>query len=346
MFGNRGQLIGLDIGTHAVKAVVLEERGEGYVLKRFGSHPLEPEVIVDRAIMDPQKIAQTIRELLSELGIRGKHVAVSVAGLSIIVKNIHIPEMTEEELEVSIQWEAEQYIPFDISDVNLDFQILGPSDRGSGQMEVLLVAVKRDKLQEYTSLVSEAGLKPSIVDVDAFAIANCFEHNHVVNPDQLVALIDIGAGATNLNVMDGTKLAFTRDMMIGGNQYTLAIQKELGIGFDEAEALKRGQDTAGVGHDEVVPILEKVSEEIFSEILRSLEFFKATTQSEAAIEKVVLTGGCSRLPGLQDFLSDRLGLEVERLDPLRAIENELGREEQELVSAVAIGLGLRKVGDR
>ena len=239
MFGSGGQLVGLDIGTHAIKAVVLEERGDGYSLKRFGHRPLEPELIVDRAVMDPKKVSETIRDLFSEVGIRNKHVVVSVSGLSIIVKNIHIPEMSEEELEVSIQWEAEQYIPFDISDVNLDFQILGPSSRGSGQMEVLLVAVKRDKLQEYTSLVADAGLKPAVVDVDAFALANCFEHNHVVNEGQLVALIDIGAGTTNLNVMNGSKLSFTRDMMIGGNQYTLAIQKEFGIGFEEAAVRTR-----------------------------------------------------------------------------------------------------------
>ena len=125
MFGSGGQLVGLDIGTHAIKAVVLEERGDGYSLRRFGYRHLEPELIVDRAVMDPKKVSETIHDLFSEVGIRNKQVAVSVSGLSIIVKNIHIPEMTEEELEVSIQWEAEQYIPFDISDVNLDFQILG-----------------------------------------------------------------------------------------------------------------------------------------------------------------------------------------------------------------------------
>ena len=146
--------------------------------------------------------------------------------------------------------------------------------------------------------------------------------------------------------MNGNQLAFTRDMMIGGNQYTLAIQKEFGIGFEEAEILKRGQDTAGVSHDDCVPVLEKVSEDLFSEILRSLEFYKATTQSEAAIEKAVLAGGCARLPGLHDFLSDKLGMEVEALDPLRAIDCQLGREEREHVSAVAVGLGLRKAGDR
>jgi type IV pilus assembly protein PilM len=346
MFGSGGQLVGLDIGTHAIKAVVLEERGEGYSLRRFGYRNLEPELIVDRAVMDPKKVSETIRDLFSEVGIRNKHVVVSVSGLSIIVKNIHIPEMSEEELEVSIQWEAEQYIPFDISDVNLDFQILGPSSRGSGQMEVLLVAVKREKLQEYTSLVADVGLKPTIVDVDAFALANCFEHNHVVNEGQLIALIDIGAGTTNLNVMNGAKLSFTRDMMIGGNQYTLAIQKEFGIGFDEAETLKRGQDTSGVSHDDCVPVLEKVSEDLFSEILRSLEFYKATTQSDASVEKMVISGGCSKLPGLQDFLSEKLGMEIETLDPLRAIDCQLRREDREHVSAVAVGLGLRKASDR
>ena len=222
MFGSKKkQVIGLDVGTHSIKLVQLRNTGKEWELLNFGIMPLEPEAIVDGAIMDASSIVEAVRNLLEMEKITTRNVVTAVSGTSVIVKKIKLPFMTEEELSESIEWEAEQYIPFDISDVNIDFQILEggflPDERDSDQMDVLLVAVKREKIDDYTNLILEAGLNPVIVDVDAFAIENSYELNYGINEEEIVALVDLGAAVMDINILKGGITAFTRDISLGGN---------------------------------------------------------------------------------------------------------------------------------
>src|SRR5437660_6851143 len=214
--------LGLDIGSSSVKHVQLKEAKRGYILDAFGVAPLPPEAIVDGALMTATPIVDAIRQLLAQYKLKNREVAIGVSGHSVIIKKISMPRMTQEELEESIQWEAEQYIPFDVKDVNIDVQILTPPDQdtGTGQMDVLLVAAKKDMINDYTTVVSEAGLSPAVVDVDAFAVQNCFTANYEASSGETVVLINAGAAVVNINIVTQGATTFTRDITIGGNQFT------------------------------------------------------------------------------------------------------------------------------
>jgi type IV pilus assembly protein PilM len=238
-----------------VKLIQLKEqrrRGQvGYALQSFGMKPLPPEAIVDGALMNSTAIVQAMQELISELRVKQKEVAIGVSGHSVIIKKISMPRMTQEELEESIQWEAEQYIPFDVKDVNIDTQILNPdANDATGQMDVLLVAAKKDMINDYTTVVSEAGLTPVVVDVDAFAVQNMFGANYDLPDKETVVLINAGASVVNINILTNGYTVFTRDVTIGGNQFTEEIQKQLNVSYEEAEALKIG---GGRGDADAVP---------------------------------------------------------------------------------------------
>ena len=218
--------------------------------------------------------------------------------------------MSPEELAESIHWEAEQYIPFDIQDVSLDYEVI---EGGSGgNMDVLLVAVKKDKISDHTSVIAQAGKTALVVDVDVFALQNCYEVNYGVDPGRVVALLNIGASVMNINILRGSTSIFNRDIAVGGNQYTDAIQKELNVSFDQAETMKRGADS------NVQPILQTVSENMALEIQKTFDFFKATS-SEDRIDRIFLSGGTSVVPGLRELLGDRFEAGVEFLNPFNNV---------------------------
>jgi type IV pilus assembly protein PilM len=261
--------------------------------------------------------------------------------------------MSAAELAESIHWEAEQYIPFDIEDVNLDYQILeGVSLSGEGNMDVLLVAVKKDKISDYTSVVTQAGLQPVVVEVDAFSLQNAYEANYDPEPQHVVALIDIGAAVTSITLLQGANPSFWRDINIGGNQYTDAIQKELNLNQDTAERLKRGEEVSGTKSDSVTPILAAVTEDVCNEIQKTIDFYKATSASDEPLDRIYLTGGASQLGNLKDALAQRFRTSVEHLNPFRKIQTASRDLSPEVVTrlapgcAVVVGLALRKVGDR
>src|SRR6516164_6481496 len=213
----RGKLaLGLDIGSTSVKMIQLKEQRRrgvvGYALQSFGMKPLPAEAIVDGALMNSTAIVQAMQELITELRVKGKEVAIGVRGHSVIIKKISLPRMTQEELDESIQWEAEQYIPFDVKDVNIDTQILTPEADSAGQMDVLLVAAKKDMINDYTSVCAEAGLTATVVDVDAFAVQNAYEANYEPSPADTVVIVNVGAAVTNLNVISRGMTTFTRDI--------------------------------------------------------------------------------------------------------------------------------------
>ena len=351
--GKSKAVIGLDIGSSAVKAVELKQAGKGWKVVAFGIQPVPPDSIVDGAIIDGAAVADSIRRVFENKHFKTKEVAASLSGNAVIVKKIKLPVMTEAELAESIYWEAEQYIPFDIQDVNLDYQILdaGTSDEAGGTMDVLLVAAKKEKIADYTGVISQAGRTPVIVDVDAFALQNAYEVNYGLDPEQVVVLLNAGASAININIVTGDQSVFTRDISMGGNSYTEAVQKELNLPFESAEQLKRGQPVEGVTVEEVTPVLHAMTENVLLEIQKTFDFFKASATSDR-IDRIVLSGGASRVDGFVQALTDRFSTQVEMFDPFKKIAFEpskLGVEDAEGTSpavAVAVGLALRRAGDR
>jgi type IV pilus assembly protein PilM len=353
VFRRTKSVVGLDIGSSAVKAVELKPSGKGYRVAAFGSEPLPPDSIVDGAIIDSTAVADAIRRVFdANKAFKAKDVCASLSGNAVIVKKITLPVMTASELDESIYWEAEQYIPFDIQDVNLDYQILdpgtGPESRGS--MEVLLVAAKKEKIGDYTSVIAQAGKTPVIVDVDAFALQNAFEVNYGLESGKVVVLLNAGASAININIIQGDQSVFTRDVSMGGNAYTEAVQKELDLPFESAEQLKKGIPVDGATFEEAQPVLHAITENVLLEIQKTFDFFKATASADQ-IDRIMLSGGASRVHGFREMLQERFNVPVEDFDPFRAVgwdAKKLGAEAVDLAptAAVAVGLALRRVGER
>ena len=336
-------MVGLDIGSSTVKAVEISTKGRGtdFELTHLGIAKLPHEAIVQGAFLNSSAISDAIREAIENGKIKSKHVASAVCGHSVIVKKVSLPTMSRDELDEQIRWEAEQYIPFDVNEVNLDFQILD-SDNGEGQMDVLLVAAKKDLIDDYVQVITEAGLIPTTIDVAAFAVENAFEANYEAKPDEAVALVNIGAQVVNINVvLDGAPV-FTRDITTAGNQYTEEIQKALTISFEEAERLKLGGDRSD-NDQEVIPeevdqAMQSVTEMVIGEISRSLDFFSATA-ADNRIERVLLSGGSSRVAGFESAFHERTGLSVELLNPLAKMQSN-SKFDPEYLADLAPGLGV------
>src|ERR1700690_3081225 len=262
------QLVGLDIGSSSIKAVELKSTKAGYELVSFGMESLAQDTVVDGAIMDAPQVDDANSKIFDAQRVKTKNVATSVSGHSVIVKRVPLPLMTEEELYDRIPSEASQHIPFDIADVNLSYQLLESMD---AQMDVLLVAVKKDKILNHTNVLAQAGKTPVVVDIDAFALQNCFEVNYDPDPGQVVALLNIGASVMNINIVRRSTPLFTRDVSVGGNQYTDALQKELDLSFEDAEKLKMGGTHAGVSEEKRAAILRSASDILILEIQKTFD---------------------------------------------------------------------------
>jgi type IV pilus assembly protein PilM len=345
--GKKVATFGLDIGSSSIKVVELAPGKGGYGLKSFAVVDLPRDVISEGSIKRPGVVTDAIRECVQKAGIQAPLAAISVSGRDSIVKRVPLPKVSAKELADAIYLEAEHHIPFAIDDVFLDYQVVGES---ANSMSVLLVATKKGKVLEYVSVVEDAGLEASIVDLDAFAVQNQYELNTPPDGDEAVALIDIGASVMKTNVIHGGASVFARDVPFGGNNYTDAIAQRLAIPDDRAEAAKRGHEV-GVNWDDVVPALEAVSRELSLEIQRTFDYFASTADSER-IGKIVLSGGCARLSGIEDFLASSWGVPVEIARPLAAIERDPEKfpddemRDAECLLAVAVGLGLRRPGDK
>jgi type IV pilus assembly protein PilM len=288
---------------------------------------------------------RSLRELIKKAKIKTKDAAIGIAGhSSVIIKRVSLPEMSEEELSESIKFEAEQYIPFDIEDVNLDFQILGPKEE-PGQMDVMLVAIKKDIINEYLSVVKEAGFNPVIVDVNSFALENIYEVNYEIEPDKNIALVNIGASTINMNILKGGISVFTRDSAVGSNLHTEALQREFNLTYENAERLKKGEPVENVSPQDAQSVMELASEEIIGEVNRSLEYFHED------VNEIVLSGGCALIKEFPRLLAEKAGIEVRVIEPFRNIIipkrfDVTYLEEIVPLAAVAAGLALRRAGDR
>src|ERR1044071_1415599 len=341
-------LVGLDIGSSSVKAVELQKKGSNLQLLCLGVENLQPDTIVDGQIMELNNVSDVINSIFNEHDIRTSRVAAGVSGHSVIVKNIVLPQMSEDELQESFSWHAEEHIPFDISDVNLDYQVTSSS---SDALNVLMAACKSDKIANVKQAIQLAGKQPVVIDVDSFALQNCYEVNYQPKAGEVVALLKIGAATMNINILSGTRSIFARDASVGGSQYTSLLQRELGLSFEQAEAVKRGMALPeGVEPKPIQPIVETVCDTLALEVKKTFDFYRATVQeAEASIQKILLAGGGSKLPGLPDFLAKRFEIPVDVFDPFRQIEVDPGKFDpdymREIVPemAVAVGLALRGV---
>ena len=344
----------LDIGSSHIKMLELEsERPGKYRLKHFGVAPLPPEAVVDGSFMNSSAVVGAIRDLLARHKVRTKDACIAVSGNSVIIKRISLPQMSQDELEESITWEAEQYIPFDVNDVNIDVHILSQRADDAGQMEVLLVAARKDLVNEYSTMLVEAGLRPAVIDVAAFALENMFTLNYDSSPDP-VALVNVGAASVNINVLRAGTSAFTRDVGMGGRLYTEEVQRALNVSFEEAEAFKIGggdRDRAAVVPEEVERVLSSVSDNLATEIHRSLDFFLSTSGG-VGLSGVYLSGGAAGTPGLAQAIERTCGAPVNLVDPFRRITvderafNPRFLQDLAPQAAIAVGLGLRRGDDK
>jgi len=344
LFKKSKPLVGVDIGSSAVKALELTKSKKGYQVSGFSYEALGPDSVVDGAIMDSTSVAAAVRRTLTAGKFKPKGVAAGVSGHSVIVKRVVLPVATAEEVDASIQFDAEQYIPFQISEVNLDYQVVGDAGMDDIGMEVLLVVAKKDKIRNHTNVINLAGRTPEIVDIDAFALQNAFEANYKVSPTATIALLNIGASLMNINITKGGIPLFIRDVSVGGNQYTDILQKELQLSFQEAEDLKLGKGAASEA-EMVQPLIESISDMLVMEVQKTFDFFRETYPSEK-ITQVLISGGTSRVPGLAQKIEEAFDCPTEVMDPFKSITLGPKVDAAKVTSlgpalAVAVGLALR-----
>lgn len=345
------QIIGLDIGSSSVKVVQLRKNKKGLELRAFGMEPLLPQTIVDGTIMDQGAVVDAIRSLWSRLRLKSKDVAVAIAGHSVIIKKISVPKMSDAQLAEQVPYEAEHHIPFAKDDVELDYAVVVP-ENAAGQMELILVAAKKEVVQDYAGVARDAGLNPVIVDVAAFSTQNAYEANYDVGTGETVVIVNVGASISNINIMRGNVSLFTRDVTIGGNAFTEEIQKQLSVSQDEAEAYKVGgsYDEHGVVPQEVERIIEGVADVLAGEYQRSLDFFLATS-ADTEVTKIFLAGGTAKVSALHRAIEKRSRLTVEVVDAWRRIQIDPKLDAAYLSAhapeaLVGVGLALRAIGGK
>lgn len=350
LFGKRSKnIVGVDIGSSSIKILELRKRGDGFYAEKIGFSPLSSEAIVEGAIMDASIVVETISGLLNQLNIKNPNVGISISGHSVIIKKISLPIMSQEELAESIKWEAESYVPFNIEEVNLSYQYLGDEPDGQN-MSLLLVVAKKDKVSDYTSVISQCGRTVVLVDVDAFALQNCYETIYGVPSNEKVALINIGASVMNFNVLIDGQSSFWRDITFGGNQYTEAIMKEFSLTAEQAETLKKGEAVAGHSYEEIIPICNLVTEELCSELRKTLDFCCSSLQIDK-VDRIVLSGGTCKVVNLSSLVQQKLQVPVEILNPFSRIKYNEALYDPAWVNdigpafAIATGLAIREVGD-
>ncbi len=349
LFGKKKSVAGLDIGSSSVKMVELDGKPNSLNLVSLGFENLPDDTIIDGQIMELNTVSDVIKNVCVNSGVSADRVVTGVSGHSVIVKNILLPAMSTDELEESIDWHAEEHIPYDLADVNLDYQVTGNTQDSTN---VLIAACKRDRIDNIRQAVQLAGKEPAIIDVDTFALQNCYEYNYQPDDSQVVTLLNIGASTMNVNIVKGMRSLFTRDITVGGSQFTDVLQRSLGLSYQQAEAIKRGvsQAVEGVEETAIEPLISNVTEIVAMEIQKTFDFYRATTEdTSTVVQKILISGGGSKLQGLAADLSARLDIPVEVLDPFRSIKVDSRKFDPDYLSeimpemAVAVGLAMRGV---
>lgn len=349
LFGKKKSVAGLDIGSSSIKMVELEGKANSFSLVSLGYENLPDDTIIDGQIMELNVVSDVIQRVCNNHQVNAENVVTGVSGHSVIIKNIVLPPMSQDELEESIDWHAEEHIPYDLADVSLDYQITGTT---ADSTHVLIAACKRERIDNIRQAVQLAGKTPVVIDVDTFALQNCYEANYHPDDNQVVTLLNIGASTMNVNIVKGTRSLFTRDITVGGSQFTDVLQRSLGLSFQQAEAVKRGVTNAADDIDEksIEPLMNNVTEIVAMEIQKTFDFYRATTEdNQTVVQKILISGGGSKLRGLAQDLSARLELPVEVLDPFRNIKVDAKKFDPDYLSeimpemAVAVGLAMRGV---
>jgi type IV pilus assembly protein PilM len=341
LFGRSKLSAGLDIGSGIVKLVVIDHSKPEPEIIQVATSPLVPDAIVEGEIMDPVLVAETVRSLVESAGLKNKNVVAAVGGHDVIVKKIPMDRMSQNDAREVIRWEAEQHVPFDMENVQLDFQILDPEGSGA-QMSVLLVAAKRELIDNRMNLLADAGLSPSVIDVDAFALYNAFERSYPDAVEGLVALVNIGHETTNLNLLDDGVPVLVRDIPFGSRKLREALQRDRGLTAEQAEDLVQGRREEPA----VRSLLDEKVEELAVGIERAAAFIVA--QSGGNIARVFVCGGGARVPGLVSALGDRLGIRTEVANPLERITVRPEVSHSESLDQIApmlmltVGLALRQ----
>ncbi|MEZ5307324.1 MAG: type IV pilus assembly protein PilM [Pyrinomonadaceae bacterium] len=349
LFGKKKSVAGLDVGSSSVKVVELDGKLNNLNLVSLGFENLPDDTVVDGQIMELNAVSEVIQSVCNDHKIKSNQVVTGVSGHSVIIKNIVLPPMSREELEESIDWHAEEHIPYDLSDVSLDYHITNES---SDATNVMIAACKRERLDNIKQAIQLSGKQPLVIDVDTFALQNCYEVNYQPDESQVVTLLNIGASTMNVNIVKGTQSLFTRDITVGGSQFTDILQKSLGYSFQQAEAIKRGVAEAmeGVEEKSIEPLMNNVTEMVAMEIQKTFDFYRATAEDdELVVDKILISGGGSKLVGLSEDLAARLEVPVEVLDPFRQIKVDTRKFDPDYLSeimpemAVAVGLAIRGV---
>ncbi|MCP4745854.1 MAG: type IV pilus assembly protein PilM [Desulfobacteraceae bacterium] len=352
MFGaKRTRLVGLDIGSKTIKAAEIVEGKKGYSLSKFGMIDISPGLIEEGAVKNPEAVGDTIRSIFKSYGIKNHNVVLSIGGYSVIVKKISIQNASEEQLQETIHFEAEQYIPFDINDVNIDFQILGENKNNPNQMNVLLVAAKKEMINDYIGLAELANLEPRIIDVDAFALQNIFQMNYKIGEDENIALIDIGASKTSLNILKGSNSVFMRDVSLGCGQINQKIAAQIDCSVEQAESIKFRESNDKISPEDLSDIISSVVADWCTEIRRALDFFYSTYPDDQ-IRKIILSGGGGNIQELRQLLAVETSAEVSTINPFQSIYVDSDKFDTEYLdkiapqAAICMGLATRKVDDK
>lgn len=349
LFGKKKRVAGLDIGSSSVKMVELDGKPNSLNLVSLGFENLPSDTIIDGQIMELNTVSDCIQNVCNNHQIEANQVVTGVSGHSVIIKNIALPAMSSEELEESIDWHAEEHIPYDLADVSLDYQVTAES---ADSTNVLIAACKRERIDNIKQAIQLAGKQPVVIDVDTFALQNCYEANYDPAESDVVTLLNIGASTMNVNIVKGTRSLFTRDITVGGSQFTDVLQRSLGLNFQQAESLKRGVANAAPNVEEksIEPLMNNVTEVVAMEIQKTFDFYRATTDdNETQVQKILISGGGSKLAGLAQDLSQRLELPVEVLNPFRKIYIDSNKFDPDYIKeivpemAVAVGLAMRGV---
>ena len=341
LFGRRKTSVGLDVGSGLIKIAVIDHGKGAPELVKVAITKLQPDAIVEGEVMDPGIVSDAIRAALDNAGIKGKHIVTAVGGRDVMVKKIQTERVKEKQARELMRWEAEQHVP-DVESVELDFQILEGS-RNPDEMDVLLVAAKRDLVDAKLRILADAGVTPSIVDVDAFALHNAFEVNYPEAMKGFVALVNIGNEVTNVNIMDNGVPVLTRDLPLGTRRFSEDLQRQHGMAARDAENLIRGYDRS----PQLDSVLQVRVEEVATGVERAAAFL-TTSRTAPQIRAVYVCGGGSRTPGLADMLGERLKITVEHANPLARLNIRDGAMESLTTDEVApllmlpIGLALRQ----
>jgi type IV pilus assembly protein PilM len=336
--------VGLSIGSSSIKLVELKKSGKIWKLLHFGIVQLPDDVVVNREIVNAIAVTESIRTLTNQIKLKNKGVCTAISGTSLIIKRMTLEVPSVKELQEQVFWEAEQYLPFDVSEVVMDYQML--SRTKDHKTDVILVAVKKTVLDSYMGCIEDANLKPKIVDTDYFALQNLYEANYPINPSEAVAVVDMGASALKVSIIQDGIPVYTKDTAVGGRNLTAEIQKNLNLSYVDAESLKTSAGQGGTVPQEVSDLMHVMGDNFATEIKRALDFYNASSAS-APVAYVLLTGGSSKIPGLSKQIEDAIGLPTQLLNPFNSISYDPAVFTQEYLSSIApiaaipIGLALR-----